>query len=65
MSVIIIVQYKKQIKEEEWTEDHDSQRFIFEIDHITLEIPGNPPPIVDGWEIIPHSTPLEVCTHNH
>ena len=48
------------MKEEEWTEDHDSQQFIFEVDRITLEIPGNPPPIVDGWEIIPLSTPLEV-----
>ena len=54
------MQYKRQVKEEGWTEDHDSQHFIFKDDCITLEIPGDPPVIVDDWEIIPHSTPLEV-----
>ena len=55
-----IIQYKVQMAEEGWTEDNDSQHFIFKDDYITLEIPESPPVIVDGWEIIPCSTPLEV-----
>ena len=48
------------MKNDEWTEDPaNPQYFQFEDDRINLEITGNPPIIVDGWEIIPHCTPLE------
>ena len=55
------MQYMDQMKEGGWTENNDSQLFIFEDDSISLKIPENPPyDIVDGWKIIPQTTPLEV-----
>ena len=57
---ILCIQYKERMTMEKWTDDDDYLHFIFKDDCVTLEIPGNPPVIVDSWEIIPRSTPLEV-----
>ena len=65
-----IMQYKMQMKDDGWEENRDGQHFIFKDDCITLDIPGDPPVVVNGWQIIPNSTPLEVhygctCSNNY
>ena len=58
------MQYMDQMKEGGWTENDDSQLFIFKDECVSLKIPENPPyDSVDGWKIIPQTTPLEVW-HN-
>ena len=58
---IFIPQYTDQMKEDGWTENRDGHQFIFKEDCVSLKIPENPPyDIVDGWKIIPQTTPLEV-----
>ena len=46
------------MREDGWTEIHDGQQFMVKDDCVSLQSPAYD--IVDGWKIIPQTTPLEV-----
>ena len=58
-ALLLFLQYKEQMINDQWTEDDDYQIIKFKEDCITLEIRRNPPLVVDNWKIAPRS-PLKV-----
>ena len=60
---IIFLQYKKQMINDQWTEDDDYQLIKIDGDSITLDIRKHPPLVVDNWKIVPRSSPLKVSNN--